>query len=256
MGSDAFIVEKIDGVARCTMNVPEKMNAMGKELVFPMLETLPQVLADDSVKVIVLRGAGGNFTTGGDAGILGDNLDPLALCDAMNKINDILVMLYQGPKPVITEVDGFAVGGGLGVALASDITYATERAVFSVFFLRIAAVPDLGCAYFLTQRVGMAKARELVFTAKMFDAQKALDMGLINKVSPHETIGEEVMELAAKIATRSAKALAWTKRAMNTVTQVDLRTALDMEAHIQPLMIMSDDHKEAIRAFLKKTPQT
>ena len=95
MSSDTFIVEKIDGVARCTMNIPEKMNAMGAELVFPMLETLTQVLADDSVRVIVLRGAGGNFSTGGDANILGDNLDPLALCDAMNKINDILCMLYQ-----------------------------------------------------------------------------------------------------------------------------------------------------------------
>ena len=157
---------------------------------------------------------------------------------------------------MISEVDGFAVGGGMGLALASDITYATERAVFSVFFIQIAAVPDLGCAYFLTQRVGMAKARELVFTGKMFNAQKALDMGLINTVSPHESIGDEVMELATKIASRSAKALSWTKRAMNTVTRVDLRTALDMEAHIQPLMIMSQDHKEAIRAFLNKRPKS
>ncbi|MBI9075526.1 MAG: enoyl-CoA hydratase/isomerase family protein [Desulfatibacillum sp.] len=256
MESDFFKVERIGGVARCSMNNPKNMNAMGADLIFPMLETIPRLMADDSVKVIVLRGEGGNFSTGGDANMLGENLDPVILSEAMVKVNDILLMLSQGPKPVITEVDGFAVGGGMGLALASDITYATERAVFSVFFIQIAAVPDLGCAYFLTERVGMAKARELVFTGKMFNAEKALDMGLINKVSPHESISEEVMELATKIASRSAKALAWTKRAMSTVSRVDLRTALDLEAHLQPLLLMSQDHKEAIKAFLERMPKT
>ncbi len=252
MGSDIFIVETIGKVARCTMNSPKNMNALGPDLVTSMLEAFDEIFANDSIRVVVLRGEGGNFSSGGDVDILGENMDPVALNQGMKLVNQMLFQLHQGSKPVITEVDGFAVGGGMGLALASDITYATERALFSLYFIRLAAVPDLGAAYFLTERVGMALAKEIALTGKTFGAEKALDIGLINKVSPHGAISEKVMDLAEKVASRSSQALEWTKRALNMAPNVDLKTSLDFEAFVQPIMLLSQEHKGAIKKFLSR----
>ncbi len=157
MESEIFRIEIADGVARCSMNRPQDMNALSVELGYPMVEGLTQVLDDDAVRVIVLRGEGGHFCSGADLTLLGDNLDPVFLNQSMRAVSDVIHRLYEGPKPVITEVDGYAVGGGLGLALASDITYATERAQFSMGFIKIAATPDMGSSYFLAERVGLVR---------------------------------------------------------------------------------------------------
>ena len=160
MSETLFDVQRFGAVARCSMNCPEKMNALSPATGQPMVAALQQLMVDDTVAVIVLRAEGENFCTGADLEMLGDNLDPAELCHLMNRINVVLHDLHQGPKVVITAVDGFALGGGLGLALASDITIATGQAKFCCGFIRIGAVPDMGVSYFLTERVGMARARE------------------------------------------------------------------------------------------------
>jgi 2-(1,2-epoxy-1,2-dihydrophenyl)acetyl-CoA isomerase len=255
MGPEIFTVEISGNVARCSMNGPGNMNALGMELGQPMVEGLLGVLSDDAVRVIVLRGEGGNFCSGADLDLLGENLDPVFLNRSMKALGSIVYRLYNGPKPVITEVDGFAVGGGLGLALASDITYATERALFSMGFIRIAAAPDMGSSYFLVERVGLARAKELAFTGDVIDAEKALRMGLVNRVVDHEEISGEVMELARRIARRSPEALAWTKRMMNRSPHLELQTVLDLESHVQPIMLLSDEHREAIRKIMERWNQ-
>lgn len=244
---ERFTVERIGKVARCTLNQPDRMNALGPQTGAPMVEAIQSLMADDDVSVIVLRGAGGNFCAGADLSLLGDHMDPAYLRTVMNRINVLLLDLYQGPKPVITEVDGYAVGGGLGLALASDMTLATDRAKFCAGFIRIGAVPDMGVTYFLTERVGMAMAKQIVLTGDMIDAEQALSMGLINKVVAPERISDEVMALATRIAKAPADALAWTKRNINRSRHLDLQTVLDLESHIQPLMLLSDAHRMAIK---------
>ena len=252
MDPEVFIVEIDRGVARCSMNRPRDMNALSVELGYPMVEGLSRVLDDDAVRVIILRGEGGHFCSGADLALLGDKLDPVFLNQSMQALGAVILRLYEGPKPVISEVDGFAVGGGLGLALASDITYATERAQFCMGFIKIAATPDMGSSYFLAERVGLAKAKEMAFTGDIVGAEEALRIGLVNKVVEHDKISEKVMQLASYIATKSPEVLASTKRMMNRSHSLDLKTILSVESHVQPITLLSDEHKQAIRKILER----
>jgi len=248
--SEFFQVEMDQGVARCTMSGP-KMNALGEDLLYPMCEMMADVLADDDVRVIVLRGGEGNFCSGGDVGTMGEKMDPLLLNQNMGRINEISYELHEGPKPVITEVDGWAVGGGMGWAMASDMTYATERARFMMSFIRISIVPDLGSTYFLPLRAGLLKAKELVFTGRAVNADEALQMGIVNRVIPHEEIGEETMKVARKIATRSPRVLGLMKRHLNIAPHTDLRTILELEESVQPFMVQTPEHAQDVEDFFK-----
>ncbi len=254
MDTEVFRVEVAGGVARCSMNRPRNMNALGVELGVPMAEGLTRALDDDAARVIVLRGEGGNFCSGADLALLGEDLDPAFLNRSMRMLGEVILRLHEGPKPVITEVDGFAVGGGLGLALSSDITCATRRARFGMGFIRIAAVPDMGSSLFLAQRVGVAKAKEMAFTGDIVEAEEALRMGLVNHVFDHDRIGAEVMKLASRIAARSPLALADTKRMLNRSRLLELREVLDLEAFTQPVALLSEEHRAAIRRFYGVTP--
>lgn len=247
MTDNGFKVQRIGAVARCSLNCPEKMNALSPETGEPMVEAVQALMTDDTVSVIILRGEGENFCTGSDLALIGDNLDPATLCDLMRRMNAFLFDLHQGPKIVITEVDGYAIGGGLGLALASDFTIATDQAKFCCGFIRIGAVPDMGVTYFLTERLGMVKAKEVALTGDIIEAGQALAMGLINRVVPRGDISEEVLKLATRIAKAPPEALALTKRNLNRSRHIDLQTVLDLEAHMQPLMLLSEDHKAAIK---------
>lgn len=249
--SEYFQVEMVEGVAVCTMR-GHTMNAMSREMLPPMVEIMGEVLADDTVRVIVLRGDGDNFCTGADLSIMGDKMDPEFLNYHMLRMNRIIYELAEGPKPVLAEVDGWAVGGGFGLALAADITYATERALFMMSFVRISIIPDLGCAYLLTKRVGLNQAKELALTGKVVDAAEAFRIGLVNKVVPHEEISEEVMKVAVKMAGRSSEALALTKRNLNVAHRVDLRTFQDLEAYAQPFFVLKPEHRADIAKFFKE----
>jgi 2-(1,2-epoxy-1,2-dihydrophenyl)acetyl-CoA isomerase len=250
--SEFFQVELDEGVARCTMRGPS-MNAMGREMLPLMVEMLDEVLADEAVRVIVIRGDGGNFCTGADLSIMGDKMDPEFLNFHMLRMDEIILRLYEGAKPVICEVDGWAVGGGFGLAMASDITYATERALFMMSFVRISIIPDLGCAYLLARRVGLNQAKELALTGRVVDAEEAFRLGMVNKVFPYEDISEEVMKIARKMAGRSPEVLKVIKRHFNVAAtgNVDLKTFQDLEAYAQPFFVLKPEHRRDIEKFFK-----
>ena len=252
MEGEIFSVELDDGVARCSMNSPQDMNALSVELGYPMVEGLTRVLDDDGVRVIVLRGEGGHFCSGADLSLLGENLDPVFLNQSMARLAEVILRLHEGPKAVIAEVDGFAVGGGLGLALASDVTYATERALFCMGFVRIAATPDMGSSYFLAERVGIARAKEMAFTGRLVGAEEALRIGLVNRVVDHERISDEVMELAREIAGKRPETIAATKRMLNRSRLLELRAALDLECSVQPVMLLSGEHRAAVRKIRQR----
>ncbi|RJP27638.1 MAG: hypothetical protein C4536_13660 [Actinobacteria bacterium] len=251
MESDAFRVEIEEGVARCSMEGP-MMNAMGETLLYPMMEGLRSVLDNDEVRVIVIRGEGGNFSVGADLTIMGEKMDPMIMRDNMRAMGSLIYALHEGPKPVIAEIDGWAVGGGFGLAMSSDITYATERARFYLSFVKLSIVPDFGSAYFLAHRVGLAQAKELALTGRVVEPEEALRIGLINRIIPHEEIAGEVMKLARKMAGRSPNILAMTKRMLNTSHQVDLQTLLDLEAHVQSLAVLAPEHRRDVEEFFAK----
>lgn len=251
MESDAFRIEVDGGVARCTMSGPN-MNAMGAEMIGPLMEGLRRVLDDPEVRVIVIRGEGGNFSTGADLTIMGEKMEPELLNSTMRRMGELIYELHEGPKPYIAEVDGWAVGGGFGLAMASDITYATERARFYLSFVRLSLVPDFGSAYFLAQRVGVVRAKEIALSARVVEAEEALRIGMVNRVVPHEEIGDEVMKLARRLAGRPPDVLAHTKRFVNAAFKADLRDQLNLEAYVQSLRVVSPEHREDVRKFLEK----
>jgi len=250
MAPDVFEVEIADGVARCTMNGP-RMNALGNDLLQPMVDGFKTVFSNDDVRVIVLRGGDGNFCSGGDVGDMGEKMDPLELNQSMHLANWIGLELNEGPRPVITEVDGWAVGGGMGLAMSADLTYATERAKFMMSFVRISIVPDLGSSYLLPQRVGVLKAKELVFTGRTVGAEEALELGIVNYVLPHEEISDEVMKFAKTLAGRSPRFLATAKRNLNMSQSAGLRTMLELEESIQPTMVLEPQHHRDIEEFMR-----
>lgn len=252
MGNGSFKVETSDGIARCTMSNPALMNALNADLAGAISDGVRTLIRDDAVRVIILRGEGGNFCSGADLTILGENHNPLALNDHMLRLNAAILDLHDGPKPVIAEVDGYAVGGGLSLALAADITYATERALFMMAWIRLGGVPDLGASYLAAERVGVARAKEWAYTSAPITADEALRAGLINKIVPSETISDEVMELARKLTRRPPSALTWTKKAFNNARHLDLQTVMDLEANVQPVLFLMDDHKIAVRKFFEK----
>lgn len=229
-----------------------RMNALGAELLGPLFEGLEGIINNEEVRVVVLRGSEGNFTVGADLTTMGEKMDPVMLQVNMARMGRILLALHDGPRPFITEVDGWAVGGGLGMALASDMTYATEKAQFFLSFPRVAIMPDFGTSYFLTERVGMAKARELALTAARIDAEEALRIGLINRVFDSESISDKVMKVASRLASRSPEVLAETKRSINRSQRIGLEAELDYEASRQPFFVLAPEHKEAVEKFFEE----
>jgi 2-(1,2-epoxy-1,2-dihydrophenyl)acetyl-CoA isomerase len=181
-------------------------------------------------------------------------MDPEFLNHHMLRMDEVILRLYEGEKPVICEVDGWAVGGGFGLAMASDVTYATERALFMMSFVRVSIIPDLGCAYLLARRVGLNRAKELALTGRVVDAEEAFRLGMVNKVFGHEDISEEVMRIARKMASRSPEVLRVIKRHFNVAAagNVDLKTFQDLEAYAQPFFVLKPEHRRDIDRFFSK----
>lgn len=164
--------------------------------------------------------------------------------------------LVELEKPVIAAVNGFAFGAGLNLALAADLIIASERAQFSQVFSKVGLVPDLGGMYFLPKKIGLAKAKELVFTAKVVSAQEALDIGLVNMVTAENELLGAALSLAKQIAQGPSKALQLAKQIMNQASELSLLQLIELECYAQDLCFQTEDHQEGIKAFFeKRSPQ-
>jgi 2-(1,2-epoxy-1,2-dihydrophenyl)acetyl-CoA isomerase len=153
-------------------------------------------------------------------------------------------------------VDGFAVGAGCNIALGCDVVIASDRARFGEVFAKIGLVPDGGGTWLLPRLVGLAKAKELVFSADIIDAAEALRIGLVNRVVPAADLEKTTRAFAARIAAGPPAALSLAKALLNRSATVDLATSLGFEAYAQAQTITSEDHAEGVRAFLEKRPPT
>ncbi len=282
MADDVLFEKRPDGVGLITLNRPDSLNAMGGQ-VMPLLgQLLDRCAHDPGVRAIVLTGAGRAFCAGGDvkgmasgpvggvggmgdaAPATGDTADGggasgsvvTALEQAASGLRqrqmEISYALHTIPKPTIAMVNGHAVGAGLSMALACDIRIASDKAKFSTVFRNVAMSGDFGGSFYLTRLVGSGKARELYFTAEMLDAEEAFRIGMVNRVVPHDQLEAETMALAARLAAGPTAAYARMKENLNLAEQTDLRTLLDHEAFNMVLTGMSNDSREAVRAFVEK----
>jgi 2-(1,2-epoxy-1,2-dihydrophenyl)acetyl-CoA isomerase len=156
------------------------------------------------------------------------------------------------PKVTIGAINGPAAGAGLSIALACDLRIASDAARFGTAFARVGFSGDFGGTYLLTQLVGTAKARELYFTAEVLGAEEALRLGMVNRVVPAASLTEEVNAFAKRIAAGPVVAYSYMKAHLNLALKSDLRTILDRESYGQTLTGLTEDHKEAVKAFLEK----
>jgi len=253
MGYRSLLVDKIDGIATLTMNRPEARNALDVPMREELVNALDEIERDAAVRVVILTGAGGHFSAGGDVKTMAARRHTAAEGRArVELLNRFVLRLFNFPKPTIAMVDGFAVGAGCNIALGCDMIVASDRAKFGEVFLKIGLVPDGGGTWLLQRVVGLSKAKEMVLTADIIDAAEALRIGLVNRVVPAAELESVTRALAAKIALGPPLAATLAKSLLNRAATVDLAAALEGEAFGQSNAITSEDHAEGVRAFLEK----
>lgn len=274
--SDAqdVLIEKRAGVAWITLNRPDSLNAMGGQLMPLLARYLADCASDRTVRCVVLTGAGRAFCAGGDVKGMAAGRDILARggeadgtrslaseftwgVEGLRQVQrDTSCLLHTMPKPTIAMVNGHAVGAGLSLALACDMRIASDRAKLGTVFRNVGFSGDFGGSYFLQHLVGMGKARELYFTGEILPADEAYRIGMVNRVVEHERLEEETMALATQLATGPTLAYARMKENLNRAETCDLLTLLDQEAVNMRLSGMTNDHREAARAFVEKRQPT
>ncbi len=263
-----LIAERRHGVLFLTMNRPDKLNALSDQMIGGLLDELGRAAHDREVGAVVLTGAGRGFCAGGDIGRMRERNEGAGHESAgahsggeggintriaqLRRSEEVSALLHEMPKVTIGAINGPAAGAGLSIALACDIRIAADTARFGTAFARVGFSGDFGGTYFLTQLVGPAKARELYFTAEVLGAEEALKLGMVNRVVPGAALGEEVEAFARRIAAGPVVAYSYMKAHLNLALKSDLRTILDRESHGQSLTGLTEDHKEAVKAFLEK----
>ena len=242
--SDVLSRELRDGVAWLRMNRPEKRNAFNQELALAVTEQIDELAADDGVRVVVLTGAGSSFCAGAD---MTEALDTLESGGRGNGMAQAVVRVMGFPKPVVACINGPAFGGGAALALACDIRIASERAAFRFPGANYGLVVS---GSQLPRIVGAAMAKELIFTARVVEAEEAERIGLVNRVVPHDRLDETVWDLARQIAQQSPTAVRWSKAVIDAATASDKALALEAEAN--RALRGSPDHVARFRAATER----
>jgi enoyl-CoA hydratase len=250
--TDIMLYEKKGNIALITFNRPKALNALSSAVSLKVVELINRAEADDEIKVIVLTGAGEKaFVAGGDIKEMYElnAMQGRAYAIVAKKAVDAL---WKVSKPVIAAINGLCLGGGMEYAMACDLRIASEKAKFGQLEINIGVMPGSGGTQRLPRLIGLAKAKEFCFTGDMFDAKQALDLGLINYVYPAESLMDETMKLAEKIAAKSAPALKLIKSAMNLGTEIDVETASIFEIDCFGLCFSTEEQKQKMRAFVEK----
>ncbi|MDQ1005324.1 2-(1,2-epoxy-1,2-dihydrophenyl)acetyl-CoA isomerase [Neobacillus niacini] len=242
-----------NGVLEIVLNRPERLNAINADLLSELTEAVNEAKRNPTVRAVLLYGEGKGFCAGGDLNDFGiDISNSIEVKEFVQRGQEAVLGLYNMEKPVIAAVHGPAVGAGCNLAFACDMIIAEEISSFSEAFAKVGALPDLGGLYFLSQKIGMHKAAELIFTGKTINANTALDYGLINEVVATGQSLKRGKELANLLASGPTKALGLAKRIMHQAPYTSLESILEMEALGQATIFQTEDFKEGKRAFIEK----
>lgn len=246
------LVTIAEGIATLTLNRPEAMNSLNQAMVDELIQTLTEIQSDSSVKAVVLTGCGRVFTAGGDLSYLVSIEDPITARNFIGSVGQIVKLLMAMEKPVIAMVNGVAAGAGFNLALACDIIFCAQSARFAQSFAKVGLVPDCGGLYLLPRIVGFHKAKELMFTADLIDAEMALRLGLVNQVVEDAELKNVTYKFAARMVQAAPIALGMIKTMINRSDNLDLDSTLECEANLQTICLQTEDHKEGVAAFKEK----
>jgi 2-(1,2-epoxy-1,2-dihydrophenyl)acetyl-CoA isomerase len=243
--------------ARILLNRPEALNAWNGQFGEDLLDAVTAVAGDDSVRAVLLTGAGRGFSSGADLKEQRTERDGGApdLSARLKEIyHPIITGLREMPKPVVAAVNGPAVGIGCSLALAADLIVTAESAYFLLAFVNIGLVPDGGSTAFLPARVGYARAAEMAMLGEQVPAEQALEWGLVNRVVPDDELETASGELLDRLANGPTRSYAGAKKLLNRRTYADLAGQLDAEAETQKEQGSSEDFVEGVLAFVEKRP--
>jgi len=243
---DGIVIDHTDGIVRITLDRPEKRNAIDGPMFDALHDTFRSLAADDEARVVVLAGAGGAFSSGGD--LAPSNPSGEDTVTMMRRISRAITALLECPVPVLAAVDGVAVGAGVSLVLGCDLVLASDRARFSLLFVRNGLGLDLGASWLLPRRLGWVRAAEMALLGEWFDAEKARSIGLVNDVVPVDEFDEAVRTWATALATSSPLAIRSIKRSLLAASTSTLAEALEMEAQVQAECANSPELRAAIEA--------
>jgi 2-(1,2-epoxy-1,2-dihydrophenyl)acetyl-CoA isomerase len=251
-----MLVEQQDGVVTITLNRPDRLNAMTWESWDELVHAVRQASEDDNARAVIITGAGRGFCAGSD---LVASTTPAEEPQKEVSRTDWLYSGYQATrevvacqKPTIAAINGTTAGAGLSLALACDIRIASETARLGTIFARRGLNPDFGCSFFLPRIVGLSHALELMYTGDMFDAQEALRLGLVSRLTPPDQLLPVATELARRIAAGPSLAIEATKHLAYRGLLDDLEDHLRLEEYWSRLCQASDDAREGVLSFLEK----
>ncbi len=249
-------VEREEHVVTVTIDRPESRNACTGDM-WVALGAAFRDVSYSGARAILLTGAGGEFCSGADlsgareAGVARPSGNTI---DAMRVLADVVLAIHDCPVPVVAKVDGLCVGAGLGLALAADLTWCSDRSRFSAIFSKRGLSLDFGTSWLLRQRIGVHKAKELAFTGRIVSGAEAHQLGLVNAVVPAGDLDAAVREVVGSIAAGPPMALSMTKRELDNAATSSLAQALEAEALAQSLNAGSEDMREALAAYVERRP--
>jgi 2-(1,2-epoxy-1,2-dihydrophenyl)acetyl-CoA isomerase len=252
---DDVIFRREGQVEVIVLNRPKVLNAFNFNMLSLLTRRFEDMQQEDEVRAVVITGEGRGFCTGADltgGGARADAHTPMGMRLSTHLYSRMIRSMVELEKPIIGALNGDAAGAGCNFALACDLLIASERARLIQVFVRRGLVADAGGTFFLPRLIGLARAKELMFSGEALDAQRAVELGLVNKVVPHERLMDEAMETASRLARGPTRAIGMIKRMLNRSFESDLSTALELEACMQGIAVSTEDVREGITAFLQK----
>ena len=241
-----------NSIATLSFNRPKALNALNNALIDELIIAIAQIKNNHELKVLILTGAGEkSFIAGADISEL-TKMDSFQAKYFSQKGQEALSNLENLSIPVIAAVNGFALGGGTEMALACDFIYASEKALFGLPEITLGLIPGFGGTQRLTRLIGENRAKELIFTGKTITAEEAQAIGIVNKIFPHESLMENTIKTAKKIASMGRPSLRAAKQTTSIANNVDLNTGICFENDAFALCMASEDSKEGTKAFLEK----
>ena len=251
-----LLVEREGDVEIITLNRPEILNALTYDMVKGLGDLFEEAQTDDTVRAILLTGAGKAFSTGADLTGKGsarnDPHTPLGMRISTFGYSRMVSSIWALEKPVVCAVNGVAAGASCNLALSCDMVLAADSAKFIQVFVRRGLTVDGGGTYFLPRLIGLPKAKELMFLGEDLSAEKALELGLIYKVVPGEKLMKESMKLAQRLASGPTRAIGMIKGMLNKSFDSDITTALEREASMQGIAVSTSDVVEGVTSFLQR----
>lgn len=247
-----ILFSRMDRVGRIEVNRPETLNSLTIDVMRELDHALKKIENDEHLRVLIITGAGDKaFISGGDIKYM-EKITARELLNEQTEGQEIIRRMEELRKPIIARINGLALGGGTEIALACDIRIASEKARFGCPEITLGIIPGYGGTQRLPRLVGSGKAKELMMTGDIISAEEAYRIGLVNRVVPHHQLDAEVDGLAKKLCERPPLGLQMVKEAIDYGVQMDLYSAIRMEARLFNILFNSEDKREGMAAFLEK----